>query len=383
MTNCVRLLRDLVKLPSVNPMGRALSGPEFFEYQVTAYLEAFFRELGVRYEKQPIAPLRENIVATYVPPGGGGGRTLLYEAHQDTVPIDNMTIDPFGAVIENGRLYGRGSCDIKGGMAAMLTAFARLVREKPRRSATVIMGCAVDEEFTFRGITELVNRGVRADLAIVAEPTGLDIVHAHKGAVRWHLHTHGRACHSSTPEQGINAIYRMGRVLTGLESYAAELPKTHSDPLLGPPKLSVGRIEGGVSVNTVPERCHIEIDRRVTGGENPAEVPGQVSRYLREVAGIDFPFEMDAPWMCKPPLTPTNNQIAVERLGAAIDRVRKTHRVVAVPYGTDASTLAEAGIPSVVFGPGDIAKAHTADEWVALEEVEQASEILYHLAIQD
>ena len=110
--------------------------------------------------------------------------------------------------------------------------------------------------------------------------------------------------------------------------------------------------------------------------------PEHVARYLRDVAGIDFPFEMDPPWMCKPPLMPSNNQIAVQRLGAAIDHVRGSHRVVAVPYGTDASTLAEAGIPSVVFGPGDIAKAHTADEWVALAEVEQASEILYRLATQ-
>lgn len=386
MNECVRLLRDLVRIPSVNPMGRPLSGPEFFEYQVTAYLEAFFRGLDVRFVKQPVAPLRENIVAFYSPPsegGDGGGRTILLEAHQDTVPVDNMTIDPFGGVIENGRLYGRGACDIKGGMAAMLAAFARLVREKPRHSVSVIMACAVDEEFMFRGVTELVARGVRADLAIVAEPTGLDIVHAHKGAVRWHIHTVGRACHSSTPEQGVNAIYRMGRILTGLEKYAEELPKTHHDPLLGPPKLSVGRIEGGVSVNTVPERCRIEIDRRVTGGENAAAAPAEVERYLREVAGIDFPFEMDAPWMCKPPLTPTSNRIAVELLGAAIDHVHGSHRVVAVPYGTDASTLAEAGIPAVVFGPGDIAKAHTVDEWVSLDEVEQASEMLYQLAIQE
>jgi acetylornithine deacetylase len=384
MNECVRLLRDLVRIPSVNPMGRPLSGPEFFEYQVTGYLETFFRELGIRFEKQAVAPLRENIVAYYEPPGARRDTpTLLYEAHQDTVPVDNMSIDPFGGVIENGRLYGRGSCDIKGGMAAMLAAFARLAREKLPGARPVVMACAVDEEFTFRGITELVARGVKADVAIVAEPTGLDIVHAHKGAVRWHLHTTGRACHSSSPELGINAIYRMGRILTALERFAAELPSTHIDPLLGPPKMSVGLIEGGVSVNTVPERCRIEIDRRVTGGENASAAPAQVARYLREVAGIDFPFEMDPPWMCKPPLTPENSGLAVAQLGAAIDHVRGQHRVVAVPYGTDASTLAEAGIPSVVFGPGDIAKAHTVDEWVDLDEVEQATEILYRLATQE
>src|SRR5438132_1141548 len=132
MLETTRLLRDLVALPSVNPMGRPASGPECFEHRVTAYLDDFFRGLGVPYERQPVAPQRDNIVARWQPPDAL--RTLLFEAHQDTVPTDNMTIDPFGAVIEQGRLYGRGACDIKGGMAAMLGAFARLVRDPPRGS---------------------------------------------------------------------------------------------------------------------------------------------------------------------------------------------------------------------------------------------------------
>src|SRR5206468_7518210 len=147
MTEATRLLRDLVSIPSVNPMGRPAQGPEFFEHRVTAYLEDFFKGLGVPYERQPVAPLRDNIVARCEVPGAR--RTLLLEAHQDTVPTDNMTIDPFGARVENGRLYGRGACDIKGGMAAMLAAFARVAREKPRGAANVVMACSVDEEHTF------------------------------------------------------------------------------------------------------------------------------------------------------------------------------------------------------------------------------------------
>jgi acetylornithine deacetylase len=381
MTECVRLLRDLVAIPSINPMGRPFAGPEFLEHRVTDYLEAFFRDLGVPYERQPVAPQRENIVAKFGP--GKARPNILFEAHQDTVPAERMTVAPFGAEIKSGRLYGRGACDIKGGMAAMLAAFARLVREKPPGAANVLMACTVDEEFTFKGVLELVRRGVQADIAIVAEPTQLDIVHSHKGAVRWHLHTTGRSCHSSSPEQGVNAIYRMGEVLIAIEQFAQQLRQSHRDPLLGPPSLSVGRIEGGVSVNVVPERCTIEIDRRVVGGENPAEAPGQLARFLRGEAKIDFEFEMDPPWMCKGPLPATANAVAVEQLGRAIDRTRGQHRVVAVPYGTDASTLAAAGIPSVVFGPGDIAQAHTCDEWVELQQVEQASDILFQLAIQE
>ncbi|HXG09932.1 MAG TPA: M20 family metallopeptidase [Gemmataceae bacterium] len=378
-TETTRLLRDLVALPSINPMGRPLQGPEVYEHRVTAYLEEFFRGLGVPYERQSVAPLRDNILARCERPGAR--RTLVLEAHQDTVPVDNMTIDPFAARIENGRLYGRGACDIKGGLAAMLAAFARLVRDKPR-SCNVILACTVDEEHTMLGVRRLVRDGLKADGAVVAEPTRLDIVHAHKGITRWHLYTRGRSCHSSAPEQGINAIYRMGRVLTAIEQYAERLRASRSDPLLGPPTLSVGRIEGGTSVNTVPDFCRIEIDRRIVPGEDPSAAPGQLAAFLKEEAGIDFPFECAEPWMTKGALSPAGSEDLVAQLGAAIDSVKGTHRVIAVPYGTDAATLAEAGIPAVVFGPGDIARAHTCDEWVPLDEVEQASEILYRLACQ-
>jgi acetylornithine deacetylase len=379
MKTNTQLLRDLVALPSINPMGRPCSGADFFEHQVTGYLESFFHDLGVASHRQPLAPLRDNIVARFE----GAGRTVLWEVHQDTVPAENMTIDPFAGRIEGGRLYGRGACDVKGGMAAMLTAFARLARERPRNAASVILACAVDEEFTFTGIQEFVRRGTKADYAIVAEPTRMAIVNAHKGVIRWHLRTTGRACHSSAPEQGDNAIYRMAKLLVGIERYAEHLRASLSDPVLGPPTLSVGRIEGGVSVNVVPELCSIEIDRRLVGGEEPAAAPKQLDDYLQKQCGIDWPYVSVPPWMYTPALTPRGSDEAVARLGAAIDGVLGRHEVMSVPYGTDAATLAASGIPSVVFGPGDIAKAHTCDEFVPLEEVEQASEILYRLAVSD
>jgi acetylornithine deacetylase len=377
MDESARLLRDLVALPSVNPMGRPAPGPECFEHRVTAYLENFFRDLGVPYERQPVAPQRENILARWSPPGAR--RTVVWEAHQDTVPVDQMTIEPFGARIENGRLYGRGACDIKGGLAAMAAAFARLVRARAG-AFNVILACAVDEEFTFTGVTRLVRSGLKADFAVVAEPTQLQIVHAHKGAVRWHLTTPGRSCHSSSPEQGTSAIYRMGRLLVGIERYAEQLRASRRDPLLGPPTLSVGRIDGGTSVNTVPDWCRIEIDRRTLPGEDPLAAPQDLAEFLRRQAGIDFPFTCEPPWMSKEALGPELSGELVQLLGGVIDEVRGGHTVHGVPFGTDASTIAAAGIPSVVFGPGDIAQAHTCDEWVSLDEVEQASEILYRLA---
>jgi acetylornithine deacetylase len=378
MTETTRLLRDLVALPSVNPMGRDLPPAIALEHRVTAYLEQFFRSLGVPFERQPIAPERENIVARLET---GGRRTLVLEAHQDTVPIDQMTIEPFGANIEGGRLYGRGACDIKGGMAAMLGCFARLARERPAGCPNVIMACTVDEENTMLGVRELVRRGLRADFAVVAEPTCLNVVHAHKGVTRWQLITTGRSCHSSAPEQGVNAIYRMARLLVAVERYAERLRTGPADPLLGPPTMSIGIVQGGTSVNTVPDRCRAEVDRRLVGDEVPADVPGQLAEYLTKEAGIDFQYEMTPPWIREPALSPRGSEEIIALLGAAIDAERGAHRVHPVAYGTDAATIAWSGIPAVIFGPGDIAQAHTRDEWVDLGEVEQASAILYRLAL--
>ena len=378
MTPVAQLLHDLVALPSVNPMGRPLQGDHIYEHRVTDYLERFFRALNVRHERQTIAPRRDNIIAYSDLPGPR--RTVLLEAHQDTVPTDNMVIEPFAAGIEEGRLYGRGACDVKGGMAAMLAAFARLVRQRPASAVNVIMVCTVDEEHTFLGVQRLVKGKLAADMAIVAEPTQLQIVHAHKGVVRWHVQTTGRACHSSQPERGINAIYRMGHVLAAIEEYAQVLRAGKTDPLLGPATLSVGRIEGGSSANTVPDSCRIEVDRRVIPGEDPLDAPKELLRFLKQKCPPDLDFSCSDPWLRAPALSPGPSAELAAGLGKAVDSLRGRHQVMAVPYGTDASTIAEAGIPAVVFGPGDIARAHTVDEWVPLDEVEQASEILYRFA---
>jgi len=388
MHESARLLRDLVAIPSVNPMGRPLQGPDFFEYRVTDYLEGFFKSLGVPFERQAVAARRENIVARFDPPGTAR-RALILEVHQDTVPTDGMTIDPFGARIENGRLYGRGACDVKGGMASMLTAFARLVRERPKTETRVHLACTVDEEHGFGGVTLLTRSPfvARPDLplsAVCAEPTLLNIVTTHKGAARWTLQTKGRSCHSSRPSEGVNAVYRMAELLPLVERYALELQAERVHPVLGPATLSVGLIEGGVSVNTVPDRCALAIDRRLLPGETAEAVLAHFREYLQAKAPANVVWECPPAWLYSPALdvTPASEELAA-RLGKAIDAVVGSHQVLAAAYGTDAAPLAQAGVPAVVFGPGDIGKAHTADEWVPLDQVEQAAEILYRLATTD
>ncbi len=382
MSDTATILRDLVRIPSINPMGRSATSPQHYEHAVTAHLEALLRP-HAEVRRQPIAPQRENVVATFTPPRPTG--TLVLEVHQDVVPVDGMTIDPFGAEVRGGRLYGRGACDVKGGMASMLSAFLRLCREKPERSARVVLACTVDEEFTFLGVQRLakddLTGGVPGPIgAVVAEPTGLDIVDAHKGVARWVLTTRGVACHSSRPDRGVNAIYRMGRLLALAEKYAEELSASPPAPRLGPPTMSVGTITGGSSVNIVPDHCQAEIDRRLIPGESPLAAPGQLAAYLKAHAP-DVPFEVSEPYLYCPALANDLSAGLTAKLGSVIDTVRGRHSVGAVPYGTDASTLAVAGVPAVVFGPGDIAQAHTKDEWVELAQVEAAAEILYRLAL--
>jgi acetylornithine deacetylase len=375
-----RTLADLVRIPSINPMGRTdLPAELLYEPRITAYLESRLRDLGASPKRQTVLPGRENLITVYDPPGEPPF-TVVFECHQDTVPVDAMTVDPFSAVVENGKLYGRGSCDVKGGATVMLAAFARLFAERPAGSARVILAYTVDEEHTFLGVQELVKQGLHADYSIVAEPTLLNIVRAHKGVVRWVVETPGRACHSSRPENGVNAIYRMARLITVIEAYAEQLHARTPDPLLGPRTISVGRILGGVSANTVPDVCRIDVDRRLIPGESATDAAKDLEQFLRGCPSIDFPFTLRESHAACAPLSPEKSGPLVERLGKTIDSVVGKHEVQVVPFGTDASTIARGGIPAVVFGPGDIAQAHTKDEWIDLAQLEPAAEILFRFA---
>lgn len=375
-----QLLAELVKRPSVNPMGRTDLDPAIlYESRVAAFLEEQLRALGCEVRRVPMEPGRDNVVATYEPPGPAPFG-VLFEAHTDTVPVDGMIVEPFAAKIEGGKLYGRGACDVKAGGAVMLTAFARLVKEKPKGSAKLTVAFTVDEEHGGRGVSALMRAGVRADCAIVAEPTLLNIVNAHKGVARWLLETTGRACHSSRPTDGVSAVYRMAKLLSGVERYADELAARPADPVLGGRTISVGRVTGGVSPNTVPDFCRADVDRRLLPGETYDTATADLDAYLKALPGVDFPFTLSQASPGCTPLDPKQSVELTARFGATIDSVVGTHTVHSVPFGTDASRVAVAGVPAVVFGPGDIAQAHTKDEWIDLAQLEPAAEILYRFA---
>jgi acetylornithine deacetylase/succinyl-diaminopimelate desuccinylase-like protein len=402
----VQTLADLVRIPSVNPMGRNVSGEIYYEHRVTDYLEELFRKLGLDYERHPVAPQRDNIIVRVegAKAPEKGGKILMFEAHQDTVPVEGMTIEPFAAEIKKNRLYGRGSCDIKGGMAPMLATVARLAAEKPRGRPTVVLACTVNEEHGFTGATHWANtyagpppaKGKKAakpaasqskllprvpDWCVVAEPTKLNVVVAHKGACRWRCSTTGVATHSSQPHLGENAIYHMARVLQVLEQYARDVaPALGSHPLVGHPTLSVGLIAGGISVNTVPDRATIEIDRRVLPAEDPQVAFTHAVEYLNSHVMAGTPVIHEKPFMMSRGLSDEHNGPLAERLSAAIQQHGGPGERIGVPFGTDAPNFAVTGCPTVVFGPGSIDQAHTADEWLDLDQLRSAGEILYDFA---
>jgi acetylornithine deacetylase len=315
----------------------------------------------------------------------------MFEAHQDTVPVLGMTIDPFNPEVRDGRIYGRGACDIKGGMAAMLAALARLSDERPSGMPTILMACSVNEENGYTGamgITQLWEAADsifprKPDACVVAEPTLLDVVVAHRGVVRWKCHAHGKAAHSSQPGNGDNAIYKLTRVIQAMERYHNEVTPTLGEhPLCGRPTLCVSTITGGISINTVPDRCTIEIDRRAIPGEDLVRAHDDIIDYVTRESGITEGIEHEAAYRAAAGLNNDNNGALADRLvQAALESESSCHKI-GVPYGTDASVFAAAGVPSVVFGPGSIDQAHTVDEWLAIDQLERASEIYYRFGLR-
>lgn len=395
MIDHMATLADLVRRPSVNPMGRTVSGPEYLEGRVSEYLVQRFSAAGLPWARQNVAPGRDNVLAV-LEATEPNSPTILWDAHQDTVPVDGMTIAAFTPVIRDGRLFGRGACDVKGGMAAMLVALERLRRE-PSRRLRIVFAATVNEEFGFSGAKALARLwqvplascasadrpaaellAVKPQAAVVAEPTGLHLVATHKGAVRWRMIAHGRACHSAFPEQGANAIYPAARAVLAIETLALELKGRSPDHPCGPPTLSIGTIQGGTGVNLVPDRVVLEIDRRLLPGESAEAARQEVIDRVAAAVGeqADTAITHESPFLSSSGLPEeTSGQTATMLRDAAAGCGHQAD-VLAARYGTNASIYAVADVPSVVFGPGSIAQAHTVDEWIDLSEVATAASIL-------
>ena len=365
----VRLLQDLIALPSVNPA--FFSDPQLHgEHRVAAFLESAARRQGLDVESQAVVPGRSNLLVRLSPRGDVRHRVLL-APHMDTVgePAYALQLTP---VVRDGRIYGRGACDTKGSVAAFFQSLLNVAAAGPRPNHTEILFVGlIDEENMQLGSRHFAQHGPQGDLAIVGEPTGLEIVTAHKGDVWLRLRTTGRSAHGATPHRGKNAVTAMARIVLALETeYAAELAARPAHPRLGRPTVNVGRIDGGRQPNIVPAECTIDIDRRTLPGETEAGVRREIISLLRR-HGLKASYDNLRTSPCEP-LDTCPDLPLVRSLTRAAGRkgTRGVH------YFTDAAPLAAGGTPSVVFGPGDIAQAHTEREWLAISQLEKSIQIL-------
>ncbi|MBC6491391.1 M20 family metallopeptidase [Flavihumibacter stibioxidans] len=371
MHGAVQITRHLVAIPSVNPMGKGLTGELYSEKGMVRYIADYLQTLGISAEVFGADPDHPNLTAFI---DAGKPETIMLEAHMDTVSQEQMSINPFDPVIRDGRIYGRGSCDTKASLATYLYAVGELVRGKKSLKRNIRLAFVKDEEYAFSGARELVDRGIRADFAIVGEPTELNLIYAHKGLCRFFIHTKGSSCHSSMPWLGENAIYKMGALLGRIEDYGRHLAKTvHPD--LGCATVNVGRISGGQTVNTVPAACSIELDNRLLPGMDYDSILRDLKTWLGESADytIEPPYLL-ALGVQNHPDDPHNRALRQACEANGVQPAMQTAH-----YATDAAIYQQAGIPCVVFGPGNIQQAHTADEHIAIADIEKAADILITL----
>ncbi len=368
----IALARVLVATPSVNP---TLTPGGSGEARIAEVCANWLEGWGLRTHVHEVAPGRRNVVAEL----DGEGPALLLNGHLDTVGVEGMTAPPFDAVLEGERLIGRGSCDMKGGLAALLAAAARLARGRPR--PRLIVALTADEEHASLGMSALVRSGVSADMAVVCEPTGLAVMPAHKGFVWIKATFQGRAAHGSRPDLGVDAIRHAGLYLAALDAYAAELRARPAHTLLGHGSVHAGTIKGGTAESVYPDRCELLIERRTMPGETPRAVEAEFRSVLDGVAATEPALAATLEMTLDRPGTEVAvSSPLVEGLLEAGDALGVPRSVQGMTAWVDAAFLNEAGIPAVCYGPGDIAQAHSADEWVETRQIEVCADVLERFA---
>jgi len=368
----VALTRALVAIPSVNP---TLAPGGAGEARIAEACADWLRGWGLDAAVVEVAPGRCNVVATL----HGEGPTLLLNGHLDTVGVDGMTVPPFGGPARDGVLHGRGSCDMKGGVAALMAAASRLARGGPRPHLVVAL--TADEEHASLGMDALVRSGVRADLAVVCEPTSLAVMPAHKGFVWIRAAFRGRAAHGSRPELGVDAIRHAGLYLAALDGCATRLRSGEGHPLLGHASFHAGTIKGGSAESVYPDACELIIERRTLPGERTADVVAEFQSNLDALAAREPSLAASLDVTLERPGTevPVASRL-VQGLLEAGEASGVPGTVEGMTAWVDAAFLNEAGIPAVCYGPGDIAQAHSADEWIEVAQIEVCADVLERFA---
>jgi acetylornithine deacetylase/succinyl-diaminopimelate desuccinylase family protein len=367
----VSLAQKMVRINSENPPGK--------EKELADFMADMLKASGLEVLEYDFKPKRPNVVAVYS--SGSNARSLIFNGHLDTVPfgdLEKWSANPLSGAIKEGRLYGRGSADMKSSIAAFMAALDAIMKSKVKLAGNIIIALTSDEEESCVGAKDILEKGYRASAAIVGEPSDLQINIAHKGFARFNLITFGKLAHASKPDEGINAIYKMSKAVSRLEEIARSYSGLRSShPILGGPTLSVGIIKGGVKDNIIPDSCEITIDRRLLPGQFPQDVEDELERELAKIAKDDPQFKYKLELYNSQPASETDpSEEVVETTRKAIKEVVNSEpKVEGMPATTEMSHFVKAGIPTIIMGCGDIKMAHTIDESLPVQQVIDAAKI--------
>jgi succinyl-diaminopimelate desuccinylase len=351
----VDLCQALVQIPSENPSGSTVSNGE---EAIAQFVGEYLASLGARVEYEEIGPGRPNVYGLWPVPVAANQR-ILFAPHLDTVTVEGMTVDPFLAKRVDRRLYGRGTSDAKGSMAAMLWALKTV--DLSKLSVAVGFAGLADEEFEQFGANACAARKM-AEFVIVGEPTNLDVVYTHKGTAWIEIETQGKSVHASNPKIGVNAIDRMIEALKILHVRFPQFCPVQGDSVLGEATISTGRIRGGAKINVVPDRCYAEVDIRILPGQESMAAAVADFFQKEQVPATVRPIKISAP-LYTPPDHPFVEKFVT--LGS---------RLTGASWFCDAAVFALQGTPAIAIGPGSIAQAHTADEFIEIAELERGAE---------
>ncbi|GAC1349149.1 MAG: ArgE/DapE family deacylase [Ktedonobacteraceae bacterium] len=371
MSETTELLRQLVAINSVNP-DLVPDGPG--EGEIARFVASWLESAGLEIELDEPEPGRPNVIG--VVRGSGGGRSLMLNAHMDTVGVAGM-VRPHEPLITGNRLYGRGAYDMKGGLTSIMVAAARAKHLNLR--GDVIVTAVSDEEYASIGTASVVKRW-RADAAIVTEPTGLDVCIAHKGFVWLEVETMGTAAHGSLPELGVDAIVKMGKVLVELEELDRSLRAHPSHPLLRSGSVHASLIEGGLELSTYPDHCKLSVERRTVPGETRESVEAEIQAIFNRIAASDPDFRATLRiTLVREPFEIREDEQIVRFVRQHTKTLLEHEPAIVSATGwMDSALLSAAGIPAVIIGPGGEG-AHAVVEWSNLEQVEQCANILLNV----
>jgi acetylornithine deacetylase len=370
----IQTMVDLVRIDSTNP---SLSPDGAGELEIGAYVADALNDLGLDVKTYDLGPKRVNVVGRLA--GKGDGKSLLLNAHMDTVGVAGMT-DPFSAEIRDGKLYGRGSQDMKGSLAAQIAAAKALIDAGVELGGDLWVTAVADEEYLSIGSDDLVKH-VRADAAIVTEPTDLHICRAHRGFIWFDVETFGRAAHGSRFKEGIDANMRMGRFLAQLDHLEQDLRARTPHPLAGPPSLHASRIHGGSEISIYAAHCKLEIERRTIPGETEAQARDELQAIIDRLSS-------DPTFKAAVKSTFLREQFEVAKDAAVVQALHQaaTNRLNRPPqhsgqtFWTDAAIMTAAGMETVLIGP--IGQGlHSAEEWVDVQSVVDLAAILAETAV--